>query len=82
MSAGLVRQPSPPTKACGGSRPFICRVGKELFTLLDAIMACGTDIIGRAIWDKYGKWPVYSKFFDNMGTIPITCSKVPNKQPL
>jgi hypothetical protein len=45
-------------------------VGKERFTLLDAIMACGADIIGRAIWDKYGKWPVYSKFFDNMGPIP------------
>ena len=44
--------------------------GTERFTLLDAINACGADIIGSAIWDKYGKWPVYSKFFDNMGPIP------------
>ena len=44
--------------------------GKERFTLLDAINECGADIIGSAIWDQYGKWPVYSKFFDNMGPIP------------
>ncbi len=44
--------------------------GKERFTLIDAINECGADIIGSPIWDKYGKWPVYSKFFDNMGPIP------------
>lgn len=27
-------------------------------------------MIGSAIWDKYKRWPVYSKFFDNMGPIP------------
>ncbi len=27
-------------------------------------------IIGDAIYGKYKKWPVYSKFFDNMGPIP------------
>ena len=45
-------------------------VGAERFTLLEAINACGADIIGKAIWEKYTKWPVYSKFFDNMGPIP------------
>jgi hypothetical protein len=30
----------------------------------------GGRIIGDAIWNKYRKWPVYSKFFDNMGPIP------------
>lgn len=44
--------------------------GRERFTLRDAIDECGADIIGSAIWDNYGKWPVYSKFFDNMGPIP------------
>jgi hypothetical protein len=44
--------------------------GGECFTLRDAINECGAEIIGSAIWDKYGKWPVYSKFFDNMGPIP------------
>ena len=39
-------------------------------TLRDAIDAAGARIVGQELWDKYGKWPVYSKFFDNMGPIP------------
>ena len=30
----------------------------------------GAEAIGQAMWDKYTSWPVYSKFFDNMGPIP------------
>jgi hypothetical protein len=40
------------------------------FTLRDAIEDSGPDLIGAAIWNKYKRWPVYSKFFDNMGPIP------------
>jgi hypothetical protein len=45
-------------------------IGNERFTLKDAVAECGASLIGSAIWDKYAKWPVYSKFFDNMGPIP------------
>jgi hypothetical protein len=45
-------------------------VNDTRFTLADAVAECGSDLIGAAIWKKYGKWPVYSKFFDNMGPIP------------
>jgi hypothetical protein len=44
--------------------------GKERATLQDAVAELGSAIIGSAIWSKYKKWPVYSKFFDNMGPIP------------
>ncbi|MEY5010244.1 MAG: hypothetical protein RLZZ253_1383, partial [Verrucomicrobiota bacterium] len=44
--------------------------GDTRFTLAQAVAECGSVLIGEAIWDKYGKWPVYSKFFDNMGPIP------------
>jgi hypothetical protein len=44
--------------------------GTERFTLADAVSELGGKIIGDAIWGKYKKWPVYSKFFDNMGPIP------------
>ncbi len=44
--------------------------GRSRFTLREAVAECGADIIGKRIWKKYGKWPVYSKFFDNMGPIP------------
>jgi len=40
------------------------------FTLLEAVEALGAALIGDAIWNTYKKWPVYSKFFDNMGPIP------------
>ena len=40
------------------------------FTLKDAVAAHGAEMVGSVIWDKYGKWPVYSKFFDNLGPIP------------
>jgi hypothetical protein len=44
--------------------------GKKAFTLLDAISLEGAKIIGDAMYDKYKRWPVYSKFFDNLGPIP------------
>jgi hypothetical protein len=47
-----------------------CVVGKERFTLADAVAELGAETIGENIWSKYKKWPVYSKFFDNMGPIP------------
>ncbi len=40
------------------------------FTLLEAVAAEGPRLIGKKMWDKYKRWPVYSKFFDNMGPIP------------
>ena len=44
--------------------------GSRRFTLAQAVAECGAGLIGPAMWKKYGKWPVYSKFFDNMGPIP------------
>ena len=40
------------------------------FTLRDAVAEAGHRLVGDTIWEKYQKWPVYSKFFDNMGPIP------------
>ena len=45
-------------------------IGGKRFTLQQAVAECGATLIGSAIWKKYKKWPVYSKFFDNMGPIP------------
>ena len=47
-----------------------CVVGNQRFTLAKAVEDCGATLIGSRLWKKYGKWPVYSKFFDNMGPIP------------
>ncbi len=47
-----------------------CVIGKEKFTLRDAVSELGAEVVGAKIWKKYSRWPVYSKFFDNMGPIP------------
>ena len=44
--------------------------GKERFTLRDAVSELRAELVGDAIWNAYRRWPVYSKFFDNMGPIP------------
>src|SRR5438309_1816548 len=44
--------------------------GKQRFTLQQAVAESGAMLIGKKIWNRYKKWPVYSKFFDNMGPIP------------
>lgn len=45
--------------------------GAWRFTLRDAVAVRGPRLIGPKLWDEYGRWPVYSKFFDNMGPIPL-----------
>lgn len=47
-----------------------CVHGKEKFLLRDAVAELGAEIVGDHIWKTYKRWPVYSKFFDNMGPIP------------
>ena len=49
---------------------YVVHDGKR-FTLLDAVTCLGSAIVGDDIWNKYKRWPVYSKFFDNMGPIPL-----------
>src|SRR3984893_8141421 len=38
--------------------------GTRKFTLKEAVDLEGEQLVGSAIWQKYKKWPVYSKFFD------------------
>ena len=47
-----------------------CMFEGERFLLKDAVEEAGPGIVGKAIWEEYKRWPVYSKFFDNMGPIP------------
>ncbi len=42
----------------------------QQFTMQDAVAELGAEMVGDAIWSEFGRWPVYSKFFDNMGPIP------------
>lgn len=46
------------------------RIDGERFLLRDAVDEGQGKIVGPEIWEKYRRWPVYSKFFDNAGPIP------------
>src|SRR5678815_3725474 len=48
---------------------YVSFEGKR-FTLLDAVAEAGERLIGKVMYEKYNRWPIYSKFFDNMGPIP------------
>lgn len=47
-----------------------CAYNGSTFLLKDAVAEAGARVIGKRLFDKYQRWPVYSKFFDNMGPIP------------
>ena len=45
--------------------------GREQKVLLvEAVAELGANLLGDSLWDKYGAWPMYSKFFDNKGALP------------
>ena len=44
--------------------------GKEKVLLLEAVAELKSEIIGEAIYKKYNRWPMFSKFFDNKGPLP------------
>ena len=46
------------------------RVAGKRFTLVEAVDEGKGSIVGDAIWETYKRWPVFSKFFDNLGPLP------------
>ncbi len=43
---------------------------EERILLKDAIDELKGALIGDRLWNEYKSWPMYSKFFDNMGPLP------------
>ena len=43
---------------------------EERILLKDAIDELKGALIGNRLWDEHKSWPMYSKFFDNMGPLP------------
>ncbi|WP_373496243.1 class I mannose-6-phosphate isomerase [Aquiflexum sp.] len=72
LSSTTPAQNGPLTGKNEGLSPVVFQDGKEekQFLLKDAIENLGSEIIGERIWEKYKSWPMYSKFFDNMGPLP------------
>jgi hypothetical protein len=43
---------------------------EEQILLIDVIGELKGEVIGDRLWNEYKSWPMYSKFFDNMGPLP------------
>ncbi len=46
------------------------RVAGKRFLLRDAVEEGKGAVVGDAIWEAHRRWPVFSKFFDNLGPLP------------
>ncbi len=46
------------------------RQGMEKVLLQEAVEEYKGQIIGKDLWEKYERWPMFSKFFDNLGPLP------------
>ena len=49
----------------------------ERVLLSDVVAELGAGLVGDRLWDEYGGWPMYSKFFDNQGALPHHLHQMP-----
>jgi len=52
-----------------GLSKIVCPDGEQIL-LKDAVAEMKDKIIGERLWKLFKAWPVYSKFFDNLGPLP------------
>jgi hypothetical protein len=45
--------------------------GGGLLPFDEVVNHTGAQLIGSRTWDEHGDWPMYSKFFDNDGPLPL-----------
>ncbi|WP_304516856.1 hypothetical protein [Cecembia rubra] len=72
LSSTTPAQNGPLTGKNEGLSHIVYKDGAEekLFLLKEAIDELKGEIIGVRIWEEHKSWPMYSKFFDNMGPLP------------
>lgn len=69
--ASAIRAANGPLTGADEGLSFIVAPEGEKVPLDEAVAELGGDLIGERIWSEHGKWPVYSKFFDNKGRLPF-----------
>ena len=60
----------PKTPENEGLSFIVTEDGQHRASLVDAVSDLKGEVIGEALYQKYGRWPMYSKFFDNLGPLP------------
>ena len=54
----------------GLSYVIVDEEGTERILLRDVVELLGAEVIGETLWNKYHRWAMFSKFFDNAGPLP------------
>ena len=70
LSSTTWAENGPNTPSDEGLSYVVSADGSEQILLRDIVAELKGKLIGEELWDKYGKWPMYSKFFDNAGPLP------------
>ncbi len=60
----------PKTPEDEGLSYVVSRDGSEKILLKDLVDELKGEVIGENLWNKYQRWPMFSKFFDNLGPLP------------
>ena len=60
----------PDTPEDEGLSYIVSADGAESVLLRQAVETLRGELIGGDLWNKYRKWPMFSKFFDNLGPLP------------
>ena len=60
----------PETPEDEGMSYVVSADGSERVLLKDMVDELKGEVIGETLWNKYKKWPMFSKFFDNKGPLP------------
>ncbi len=60
----------PSTPDDEGLSYVVSKDGSERILLKDLVDELKGEVIGENLWNKYKRWPMFSKFFDNLGPLP------------
>jgi hypothetical protein len=69
--SSAIRADNGPLTAPDEGLSFIVGPEQERIPLDVAVAQAGAQLIGERLWREYGRWPVYSKFFDNLAALPF-----------
>lgn len=64
------RKTAPAPQTTEGLSYVVSADDSEKMLLREMVSELGADVIGEFLWNKYHRWPAYSKFFDNLGPLP------------
>jgi len=69
--ASATRADNGPMTGADEGLSFVVAPDRERLPLDAVVDHLGATLIGERLWRQYGRWPIYSKFFDNQGRLPF-----------